>query len=178
MSNPKYQAQYKWAKLHKEKVNEYNRKWKEGNPEKVKESKKNYAIKNKEKLKIYRRQYNLKNKERLNEKRRKNRIKIIKIIKSPLEKRYTAYVCNAKNNNRYFSLTFDNFKELIAGKCYYCGISNKIGIDRKDNQIGYTKENSVSCCWTCNKLKGTLNDKQFLNACMSVVNHLSSDRNC
>ncbi len=27
------------------------------------------------------------------------------------------------------------------------------GIDRKNNDLGYTTENSVSCCWLCNETK-------------------------
>ena len=36
------------------------------------------------------------------------------------------------------------------------------GIDRIDSNIGYIKENCVSCCWTCNKMKNNFSQKEFL----------------
>jgi hypothetical protein len=36
------------------------------------------------------------------------------------------------------------------------------GIDRKDNNLGYTEENCVSCCAICNRAKGTLEFKDFI----------------
>lgn len=37
------------------------------------------------------------------------------------------------------------------------------GIDRIDNRRGYTVENCVPCCSTCNMMKKTLTEEQFLN---------------
>lgn len=35
------------------------------------------------------------------------------------------------------------------------------GIDRIDSNIGYTKENSVSCCKFCNFAKHTMSESDF-----------------
>jgi len=75
-----------------------------------------------------------------------------------------------------FDLTLDDFLKLVVTECYYCGdepshISNfkKLngqfvyhGIDRVDNNIGYTLENSVSSCWPCNRAKSTMTTSEFL----------------
>lgn len=47
---------------------------------------------------------------------------------------------------------------LITGECVYCGYTpdwpnERIGIDRVNNFKGYTIENSVACCTTCNSAK-------------------------
>ena len=73
-------------------------------------------------------------------------------------------------------IDFDTFKSLVKQPCKYCGMKYsktlrdrvdknftlKInGIDRIDNRIGYTKENSVPCCKICNFAKHTMNENEF-----------------
>ena len=68
-----------------------------------------------------------------------------------------------------FELTFDEFLKIIENKkCQYCddeityyehtrnwGKMNSRAhhLDRKNNNLGYTKDNVVTCCWECNRLK-------------------------
>ena len=35
-------------------------------------------------------------------------------------------------------------------------------LDRKNNDLGYTEENAVPCCWTCNQLKSEFHKDKFL----------------
>lgn len=84
----------------------------------------------------------------------------------------SSYISNANNKNVKFELTVEQFYELLQKDCFYCGIkpSNVYdkryynivynGVDRKDNSIGYTLENSVPCCKMCNisKNKNHIND--------------------
>ena len=81
-------------------------------------------------------------------------------------------------------IDFAIFKELSKSKCRYCDIEHskeiedrlneskskkrlsdeilKInGIDRVDSSIGYTKENSVTCCKYCNFAKNTMSEDEF-----------------
>ncbi len=85
----------------------------------------------------------------------------------------------AKNKNRDFTLTASEFRTLVDGDCHYCGSkpANKRrlnpkkdseiilcnGIDRVNNDLGYTKENCVSCCIICNKAKGDISQDEWLS---------------
>lgn len=87
---------------------------------------------------------------------------------------YRKYRIEAKNRGLDFKLTAEQFKSLTLDNCYICGSPpNQIwedpvkdwrtrlwrkpyiynGIDRYDNSIGYTNENSRTCCKKCNYLK-------------------------
>lgn len=78
---------------------------------------------------------------------------------------FYAYKKNANRKGLTFDLTEDYFKKLINKNCYYCGNEpNNIsrsrkniyiynGIDRIDNNKGYTIENSIPCCLWCNYAK-------------------------
>ena len=62
-------------------------------------------------------------------------------------------------------MSLKHFRELKESKvCYYCeedmGVTT---IDRVDNEIHYTDENTVACCMDCNKIKGVLTEKQIIN---------------
>ncbi len=71
------------------------------------------------------------------------------------------------------TITYDDLIEIINNpECHYCGeilLYNKhtrnelkehntraYQLDRKDNNKGYTKDNVVPCCWTCNRLKSNV----------------------
>lgn len=88
---------------------------------------------------------------------------------------FTRYKTNAIKRNYKFELDLNQFKQLISKECYYCGEkeSNTFklkngyflrynGIDRKNNNEGYTESNSVSCCSVCNKAKMTLSCEEFI----------------
>ncbi len=87
---------------------------------------------------------------------------------------YYAYKKGAEKRGYDFNLSRDDFKNFLNKNCYYCGskptniykITNSKtkevragipivynGIDRIDNSIGYTIENSITCCETCNRMK-------------------------
>lgn len=69
---------------------------------------------------------------------------------------------SARRRGYSFDITQDDFLAVVRRPCFYCGESEKPrGVDRFDNKVGYTVENSRSCCWPCNDLKGTLTPEQF-----------------
>lgn len=88
------------------------------------------------------------------------------------------YKKRAKKSNIPFNLSNDDFLELSQGDCHYCGIkptarNRKIyetfngqflynGIDRINNDLGYTVENCVPCCSMCNRAKYTHTYQEFL----------------
>lgn len=73
----------------------------------------------------------------------------------------------ARKRNLKWDLTEEQFKELTQKDCHYCGAkpSNLVknvcyngdyiynGLDRMDNNKGYTIDNVISCCRFCNYAK-------------------------
>ena len=59
------------------------------------------------------------------------------------------------------TLTFDEYKKIVAsGRCYY-NPEHKLpagghGLDRINNNKGYTKSNVVPCCYQCNRIRSNI----------------------
>lgn len=93
---------------------------------------------------------------------------------------FKSYIKGALKRGVEFSLTFSQFKDLIIDVCYYCGevvpLKTRysydevevIGVDRKDNDIGYTVENSVPCCSICNYMKRKFSEEVFINQAIKI----------
>jgi len=89
---------------------------------------------------------------------------------------FRTYKRNALNRNLSFELTKNDVFKLTKNKCFYCGAipstivkskaeySNYIynGIDRIDNNKGYSSDNVVPCCKICNQAKHGLSQRGFL----------------
>lgn len=87
------------------------------------------------------------------------------------------YKRGAKNRGYEWDLSREQVEKLIEQNCYYCDeppsniktTKNSIrpyyynGIDRTNNILGYTVENCVPCCKTCNLAKRDLTLDQFIN---------------
>jgi hypothetical protein len=77
---------------------------------------------------------------------------------------YNAYRSGSKRRNIQFVITFDDYLKISSLPCTYCGLSfGRNGIDRRDNLMGYTFENSVPCCSKCNFMKHSYAVEEFLN---------------
>lgn len=75
-----------------------------------------------------------------------------------------------------WELTEEQASNLFRGDCHYCGATPTNvarpqansgefvynGIDRKDSSLGYTPENTVSCCGLCNRCKSNLPYNEFV----------------
>ena len=73
-----------------------------------------------------------------------------------LPNRYNAYKASAKHRGYSFDLTKEQFATFWNTRCFFCNdMITGIGIDRLDNNIGYTLDNCVSCCSICNVMKST-----------------------
>lgn len=105
----------------------------------------------------------------------------------PLTKLFGAYKRGAIRRGYEWFLTKENLKELISKNCFYCGCepSTEIyiarektpentliynGIDRKNNTLGYTKENSITACFTCNRMKMDLDYNAFIEQIKKIYN--------
>lgn len=99
---------------------------------------------------------------------------------------YTKNRYSAKVRELMFSISPSDFQLLIEQPCHYCGslpllrehknLAGKYannGLDRKNNSEGYTVENCVSCCWTCNRMKNTLSAEEFISHIERVHDHIT-----
>lgn len=99
---------------------------------------------------------------------------------------WRSYRTNAVARGVSFLLTKDQFIAITGRNCHYCGAppSNEItrprsygsfcysGIDRQDNGQGYTVENSVPCCRTCNIAKADMTVKGFYEWVARIQAHI------
>ena len=71
-----------------------------------------------------------------------------------------------------FTLTKEQYDELIYKPCYLCGFKNIVGngLDRQDSSIGYTYENVLPCCSTCNMMKAFYNKDDFIKQVKKIAN--------
>ncbi len=103
---------------------------------------------------------------------------------------FVEYRTKCKRKKWEFDLTEEEFNELIIKDCFYCGsgpsnISNKNsiygsfeynGIDRINNDKGYTKQNIVTSCKNCNLAKRKLSTKEFFNMIKMIYErHLNEE---
>lgn len=98
------------------------------------------------------------------------------------------YKNGAKRRNLEWNLSDEDFSNLIFDKCFYCGAEPKEynsdkfanhtnlpfkrnGIDRIDTSKGYSMENCVTCCETCNRMKLNYSQSDFINHIYKIKNY-------
>jgi len=102
---------------------------------------------------------------------------------------YYQYSKSAEKRNHTFDLTKEEFCDIVTAPCTYCGsqCQNRVkgggktsgdfyytGVDRVDNTLGYTKENSVPCCRICNSMKLDMDVKHFIEHIKKIYNNIST----
>lgn len=100
-----------------------------------------------------------------------------------IRKHYSTTKHSAKKRGILFEIPFEDFRKIVIGNCSYCGQTpNQLkkeysrksyktpillnGVDRVDNNKGYTTDNCVTACFVCNyaKLDMTLEEfKSWIN---------------
>jgi hypothetical protein len=95
----------------------------------------------------------------------------------------------ARQRNIEVTLSFNDYIDIINNNtnCHYCstllvwsefgGPNRYMGynIDRKDNDLGYTRDNCVACCDRCNKSKSNIwsyNEWRKMTSCFRSQNEL------
>lgn len=103
--------------------------------------------------------------------------------------RYNDYKTRSIKKNIIFSLSKEKFFEIITDNCFYCGaepltiIKSKYnngdfacnGIDRINNNEGYTDKNVVTCCKICNQAKSNMNINDFYIWVDKIYKHIHED---
>jgi hypothetical protein len=100
-----------------------------------------------------------------------------------VRKLYRSYQHGAKRRKLEWSLSQEEFEKLIFSPCHYTGRKpNTVikvtaasflynGIDRVDNQKGYSLRNCVPCCSEVNAAKSDLTTEEFLTLVKEVYQH-------
>jgi hypothetical protein len=93
---------------------------------------------------------------------------------------------NIYSKRNYMSLTLKEFKDITSSNCHYCGTNpdrlyktnitnwgyyHWLGIDQKVPGQGYTTENSLPCCKTCNWAKGKMSYEKFIKWCDNLTSY-------
>jgi hypothetical protein len=107
---------------------------------------------------------------------------------SPFRSLYNMFLNSQKHRKNIVNvdLSFNDFLEFTKiTNCYYCGDfviwqpyrklgkSNAYNLDRKNNKLGYTKNNCVVCCKGCNMLKSYFDEKEFLSRIGKISKNLN-----
>ena len=136
-----------------------------------------YRKKNKEKLSLWAKNHYSKNRKKLvaiSRERRSgsNREKYLVIRRAYMSSpkgRLSSIKGSAGTRGISFSLKDSEAILILKKRCFYCGTLEKISIDRLDSDIGYTKENSVPCCATCNYMKRIETKDVFIAQCKKIA---------
>lgn len=95
----------------------------------------------------------------------------------------------AKERKLEWRLTKQEVRKLSKQNCFYCGTppqqiskseSNNgdyvyNGMDRVDNDVGYTPENVVSCCKQCNMAKRSRSVEEFKNWAIALYDNWAGE---
>lgn len=87
---------------------------------------------------------------------------------------YYTHLKAAEKRSFHSKLTQEQYDDIIAKPCTYCGGHSQrktVGgaaaylnsVDRRNNEPFYDLTNSIPCCFVCQKVKGALTEKNFLN---------------
>jgi len=94
---------------------------------------------------------------------------------------------NARRKNIKWCLSFDQFKSLCTQNCVYCSAAPAIkvrsgktlfrnSIDRINNDLDYTTENSAPCCSMCNFMKSSMPPDKFIEHCVRIATFVQRSR--
>ena len=115
-----------------------------------------------------------------------------KVKESSMNQIYAQYKNSAKKRKIAFNICKLEFKKLILKNCDYCNqepnsiykdysrhhsqITKKLkqlkynGIDRVNDNVGYSLKNCVTCCKNCNYAKRNMSKAKFLEWIQRVYN--------
>ena len=93
-------------------------------------------------------------------------------FKDVVNVKYSKYKSRANEKGIVFEFSESEFNEKIKEQCYLCGKLpsqvHKNGLDRVDNDKGYSESNVESCCGNCNMLKINYTYDSFIEKCKLI----------
>ena len=86
--------------------------------------------------------------------------------------KYSEYKKSAKTRGHSFDLSVQEFESFWQKDCSYCGSAIvTIGLDRINSLAGYSIDNVVSCCSSCNTMKMCLQEEEWLNKMFTILKY-------
>lgn len=83
-----------------------------------------------------------------------------------MDKRYTSLKNRSLSKRIPLSITHDEYLNIVKdNECHYCRSSLPnvgYGLDRKYSNLGYSLDNCVPCCATCNTEKGVMDYEEYI----------------
>lgn len=100
---------------------------------------------------------------------------------SPWHRRLTRYeraVQQAQDRGKRWALEPEEYEELTAQRCYYCGglTGGGVGLDRIDNARGYEPGNVLPCCGSCNMLRSNRLTVEETIAAVDAIGRMRAHR--
>ena len=101
---------------------------------------------------------------------------------------FHSYKTRAQKLSVEFKLTIEQFRNIINRNCIYCnkspsnnkksanGILVYNGIDRLNNNLGYTIDNTEPCCGQCNKMKLTYSWEEFVHKIIHIYTNITKSK--
>lgn len=89
---------------------------------------------------------------------------------------FKQYLTNAIRRNHSFELTIEEFSALVSKPCYYCSYFKEgevNGIDRFNNDDGYTLSNCRSSCTECNYMKYIFHPLFLIEKAKLLAGHIT-----
>lgn len=159
-----------YRRSHKEQKAASDKKYAQENKEKIQQYQQEYRDTHKSSNSEYQKQYRKKNKEKLDEYKKSPHI------------RYKSYQNNARNKDRIFELSEEDFMKITSQPCIYCGEYSDTyngeqfnGIDRIDSNLGYSINNCAPCCATCNRMKMEIDVDDWINKMIQIINYFDKE---
>lgn len=97
-------------------------------------------------------------------------------LERTINEQWNVFRKNARKRAPTF-ITKREWLDLALSDCVYCGAKpsnvrkatvphaedfHYNGVDRIDSELGYSLDNCQPCCWMCNRMKGNMNEEEFL----------------
>lgn len=100
-----------------------------------------------------------------------------------LDRRYNRLLTIAKSRNMIIEMTKDQYEKLYHLPCFYCNneigevVKFSTGLDRINNEEGYTFENSLPCCKICNKSRNNNLSVDGMKAAIQAIIKFRKENN-
>lgn len=85
---------------------------------------------------------------------------------------YKTSISTAKRRKLEWDISEEEYSIITSRRCHYCdGDLGRSGcrLDRKDNSVGYLKENVIPCCYSCNMIRNDLLTVEEMEVAMKAV---------